>query len=104
VAELLLLSRVSFRGREITGARLTGLLALLAGDLRVGCSSARLVERLWPDEQPERPTKALQVLVSRARALLGADAIASTPTRYRLMSWEDRACRRSCPHQFRRHF
>lgn len=87
--ELVLLSRVSHRGREITGARLHGLLALLAGDLRTGCSAARLVEALWPDDQPEHPTKALQVLVSRARARLGADAIASTPTGYRLTLHED---------------
>jgi predicted ATPase/DNA-binding SARP family transcriptional activator len=82
--ELTLLSRVAYRGREITSRRLCGLLALLAGDLRTGVSAARLVEGLWPDEQPEHPAKALQVLVSRARAQLGADVIASTPTGYRL--------------------
>ncbi len=42
------------------------------------------MEGLWPDELPERPGKALQVLVSRARAQLGADLIVSTPTGYRL--------------------
>ncbi|MGW0802374.1 ATP-binding protein [Nonomuraea sp. NPDC002799] len=82
--ELALLPRVSFQGREITGARLHGLLALLAGDLRTGCSAARLVEGLWPAELPERPGKALHVLVSRARAQLGHDVIASTATGYRL--------------------
>jgi hypothetical protein len=82
--ELILLSRVSCRGQEITGPRLRGLLALLAGDLRVGCSAARLVEGLWPDAQPENPTKALQVLISRARSQLGPDLITSTPTGYRL--------------------
>lgn len=87
--ELVLLSRVSYRDLEITGPRLRGLLALLAGDLRAGCGTARLVEGLWPDEQPENPTKALQVLVSRARARLGADVIASTPTGYRLTLSED---------------
>jgi predicted ATPase/DNA-binding SARP family transcriptional activator/tetratricopeptide (TPR) repeat protein len=54
-----------------------------------GCSTARLVEGLWPDEQPENPAKALQVLVSRARAQLGSDVIASTPTGYRLSLSED---------------
>jgi hypothetical protein len=68
--ELTLLSRVAYREQEITGPRLRGLLALLAGDLRTGCSAARLVDGLWPHEQPENPTKALQVLVSRARARL----------------------------------
>ncbi|GAA2370888.1 ATP-binding protein [Streptomyces cuspidosporus] len=92
--ELALLTRVSCRGREITGPRLRGLLALLAllaGDLRTGCGTARLVEGLWPEaERPENPTKALQILVSRARAQLGADVIASTPTGYRLALPEDR--------------
>jgi predicted ATPase/DNA-binding SARP family transcriptional activator/tetratricopeptide (TPR) repeat protein len=87
--ELTLLSRVAYRGQELTGPRLRGLLALLAGDLRRGCGSARLVEGLWPDEQPEHPAKALQVVVSRARAQLGADLIASTPTGYRLTLTED---------------
>ncbi|MDG9717354.1 BTAD domain-containing putative transcriptional regulator [Streptomyces sp. DH24] len=82
--ELSLLQRVSFRDREITAPRLRGLLALLAEDLRTGCSTGRLVEGLWPDEQPERPGRAVQVLVSRARAQLGAEVIASTATGYRL--------------------
>ena len=87
--ELTLLSRVAYRDQEITGPRLRGLLALLAGDLRTGCSTARLVEGLWPDELPEHPAKALQIIVSRARAQLGADVIASTPTGYRLALTED---------------
>lgn len=87
--ELTLLSRVSYRDREITGPRLRGLLALLASDLRTGRSTAPLVEGLWPDEQPENPTKALQVLVSRARAQLGSDVIARTPTGYRITLGED---------------
>jgi predicted ATPase/DNA-binding SARP family transcriptional activator/tetratricopeptide (TPR) repeat protein len=87
--ELILLSRVVFRDREITGPRLRGLLALLARDLRSGCSTARLMDGLWPDEQPENPAKALQVLVSRARARLGSDVIVHTPTGYRLALRED---------------
>ncbi len=42
------------------------------------------MEGLWPDELPERPGKAVQVLVSRLRAQLGAELIVSTPTGYRL--------------------
>ena len=87
--ELALLARVAYRGREITGPRLRGLLALLADDLRTGCSSARLVDGLWPDEQPGHPAKALQILVSRARAQLGAEVIATTPAGYRLSLRED---------------
>ena len=87
--ELALLSRVSYGGLEITGSRLRGLLALLAEDPHVGCSTSRLVAALWPDEQPEHPVKALQVLVSRARARLGPGVIASTPGGYRLSLRED---------------
>ncbi|MCW7942188.1 LuxR family transcriptional regulator [Streptomyces hygroscopicus] len=82
--ELTFLTQVSHRGREISGPRLRGLLALLADEPRAGCSAARLVDGLWPDEQPEKPTKALQVLVSRARSQLGAETIAATATGYRL--------------------
>ncbi|MGW4562103.1 ATP-binding protein [Streptomyces sp. NPDC004561] len=82
--ELTLLSQVAHRGREITAPRLRGLLALLADELRTGCSTGRLVEGLWPEELPERPGKAVQVLVSRLRAQLGADLVVSTPTGYRL--------------------
>jgi predicted ATPase len=87
--DLTLLPRVAHHGQEVTAPRLRGLLALLAGDLRTGCSTERLVAGLWPDELPERPGKAVQVLVSRARSQLGADVIASTPTGYRLTLAED---------------
>ena len=89
VVLVLLSGGVTYRGQEIAGPRLRGLLALLAGDLRAGCGTSRLVEGLWPDVQPENPTKALQVLVSRARAQLGSDVIASTPVGYRLVLGED---------------
>ncbi|MFD4598401.1 ATP-binding protein [Streptomyces sp. NPDC058464] len=82
--ELTLLPRVACRGREVTAPRLRGLLALLAAELRTGCSTGRLVEGLWPDELPERPGKAVQILVSRLRSQLGAELILSTPTGYRL--------------------
>jgi predicted ATPase/DNA-binding SARP family transcriptional activator len=87
--ELALLSRVCFRGVQITGSRLCGLLALLAEEPRTGCSTTRLVDALWPEEQPQHPAKALQILVSRARARLGADSIASTPMGYRLTLAEE---------------
>ncbi|HXZ72964.1 MAG TPA: hypothetical protein VEH31_19115, partial [Streptosporangiaceae bacterium] len=60
--ELTLLAPVAFAGREVRGARLYGLLALLATDLRTGCGRSRLIEGLWPEEQPEDPAKALQIL------------------------------------------
>ncbi|MEU9719939.1 BTAD domain-containing putative transcriptional regulator [Streptomyces sp. NPDC047976] len=82
--ELTTLTTVAFRGREITAPRMRALIALLAGELRAGCGTARLIEGLWPDERPAHPVKALQVLVSRARTQLGPEAIASTPGGYRL--------------------
>ncbi|QEU96696.1 AfsR/SARP family transcriptional regulator [Streptomyces kanamyceticus] len=82
--ELTLLARVAWHGQEITAPRLRGLLALLAGDVRTGCGTERLVQGLWPDALPQHPDKALQVLVSRARAALGADVLVSTPVGYRL--------------------
>ena len=87
--ELVLLSRVSYGSLEITGSRLQGLLALLAENPHVGCGTSRLVDVLWPDEQPDHPVKALQVLVSRARARLGAEVIVSAPGGYRLSLRED---------------
>ncbi|MFE7131053.1 ATP-binding protein [Streptomyces sp. NPDC057638] len=82
--ELAVLTTVSYQGRDITAPRLRSLIALLARDLRTGCGTARLIEELWPDERPGNPAKALQILVSRARARLGADTLVSTPTGYRL--------------------
>ncbi|MBR7828460.1 hypothetical protein KDK95_19270 [Actinospica sp. MGRD01-02] len=87
--DLVLLSRVAYRGREIAGSRLGGLLALLADEPGAGCSTSRLVERLWTDAMPEHPTRALQVLVSRARAQIGGDTIVSTPVGYRLALSEE---------------
>lgn len=82
--ELTFLARVAFRGREITAPRVRGLLALLAGELRGGCSVARLVDGLWGDGLPADPANALRILVSRARAQVGADVLVSTPAGYRL--------------------
>lgn len=41
--ELVLLSRVAYRGVDVAGSGMRGLLALLAGELRTGCSTTRLV-------------------------------------------------------------
>ncbi|MHA4816667.1 ATP-binding protein [Streptomyces aculeolatus] len=82
--ELTFLSHVAFRGREITAPRVRGLLALLAGELRGGCSAARLVDGLWGEELPGDPANALRILVSRARARVGAGVVVSTPAGYRL--------------------
>lgn len=82
--ELTVLSDVVCRGVPVGGARLRALLALLAGRLGSGCGTGALVDALWPDDPPRHPVKALQILVSRARAELGADLIVRTATGYRL--------------------
>ncbi|MEV4314146.1 BTAD domain-containing putative transcriptional regulator [Actinocrispum sp. NPDC049592] len=82
--ELTLLTGVACQGKDVTAPRLRNLLALLADDLRRGCGTTGLIDGLWPDDQPENPAKALQILVSRARSQLGADLIANTSTGYRL--------------------
>jgi predicted ATPase len=87
--ELVLLSGAWCRGRDLTRPRMRNLLALLADDPRAGCGTARLVAELWPDERPANPPKALQVLVSHTRALLGQDVIVSTPVGYRIGLRED---------------
>lgn len=87
--ELTLLKTVEYRGQEITSPRLRDLLAVLAIDVPTGASTARLIEELWPDERPENPAKALQVLISRARSQLGSDLIATTSTGYRLALTEE---------------
>ncbi|WP_051571476.1 BTAD domain-containing putative transcriptional regulator [Cryptosporangium arvum] len=87
--QLVLLARVAHRGVDVVGPRVQRLLALLAGELRAGPSSDRLIDELWPDERPEHPTKALQALVFRARAALGPDLIVSTPRGYRLALTEE---------------
>ncbi|MBB5120188.1 LuxR family transcriptional regulator [Streptomyces eurocidicus] len=87
--ELMLLCRVSYRDQEVTAPRLRGLLALLAGEPRTGCSTAFLVDGLWRDGEPRNPVKALQTLVARARSLLGAGVIVGTATGYRLALGEE---------------
>src|SRR3954468_13260174 len=63
--ELTLLARVGWRGVEITGFRLRGLLALLAGDLRTGCGSARLGDPVGPQGRPQPPAPPGRLVVAR---------------------------------------
>ncbi|GAA2900325.1 hypothetical protein GCM10010472_68190 [Pseudonocardia halophobica] len=81
---LTLLPQVAVDGAVLPGERPAALLAALAADLAAGCSTGRLVAELWPDDPPADPAKALQVVVSRVRARIGPDLIATTPTGYRL--------------------
>ncbi len=82
---LTLLPDVRWHGVPVTGERSQALLAVLAATPDEGVSERRLIDELWgEDGVPANPTKALQVVVSRARTATSADAIARTPHGYRL--------------------
>ncbi len=81
---LVLLDDVRWRGVRVVGDRAQTLLAVLAMRGHAGVSVERLVEELWPDEEPANPTKALQVVVSRTRAVTCADVVVRIPRGYRL--------------------
>jgi predicted ATPase/DNA-binding SARP family transcriptional activator len=81
---LTLLADVSWRGRPVAGDRPQALLAALA--VR-DCRPVRpedLIELVWGDDAPSNGLKSLQVLVSRARSVCGADAIVRDGVGYRL--------------------
>ncbi|KQU67532.1 BTAD domain-containing putative transcriptional regulator [Phycicoccus sp. Root101] len=67
-ARLRLLDRVTWDDRVIPGDRPAALLALLAAH-PAGLGDDRIVEEVWRGDPPEKPTKALQVLVSRLRSI-----------------------------------
>ncbi len=81
---LTLLGDVRWHGTAVVGERSRALLAVLARHPRDGASETRLVEKIWGDEPPANPAKALQVVVSRARAATCREAIVRTPRGYRL--------------------
>ncbi|WP_051552067.1 AAA family ATPase [Nocardioides sp. URHA0020] len=82
---LTLLPDVRWHGAPVTGERTRTLLAVLAATPDEGVSEGRLIEELWGEAGvPANPTKALQVVVSRARTATSADAVARTPNGYRL--------------------
>ena len=79
---LTLLDGVRWRGVPVVGERPQALFAALAAGHTVGPDE--LVARVWGDDPPANPTKALQVLVSRTRAVCGPDAVVHTDGGYRL--------------------
>ena len=81
---LALLGDVSWRGVPVTGERSRALLAALAAAGGRPVRAERLIEEVWGDDLPTNATKGLQVLVSRTRTALGADAIVREPVGYRL--------------------
>ncbi len=80
---LTLLDGVAWRGRPIPGERVAALLAALTSRPE-GVSDTRLIDLIWLDDTPANPTKALQVLVSRARTALGAEHLTRYDGGYRL--------------------
>lgn len=83
-ARLTVLDDVTWDGEPIRGERTHSLLRSLAQAGPRGLSEVALVEEIWGDDVPANPTKALQVVVSRARAATGAAVIERTPRGYRL--------------------
>ena len=73
----------------VGGARLRALLTVLA--LRPGraVTASLLVDEVWAGDPPADATGALQALVGRLRRALGADAITSSESGYRLAAAPD---------------
>ncbi|MEO3781772.1 BTAD domain-containing putative transcriptional regulator [Actinocorallia sp. B10E7] len=87
--DLSLLDDVRWRGRPVVGERAQALLAALALAGRA-VNAERLVAEVWGDDEPARPAKALQVLVSRTRAVVGPETLATEGGGYRLEVPPDR--------------
>jgi DNA-binding SARP family transcriptional activator len=67
---------------EIAGAKLRALLAVLLLNGNRVVSSDTLIESLWEAEPPKTAAKALQVLVSQLRKLLGPDRLSTRTPGY----------------------
>ncbi|GAA3160911.1 BTAD domain-containing putative transcriptional regulator [Planomonospora alba] len=87
--DLSLLDGVRWRGRPLVGERAQALLAALALAGRA-VNADRLAAEVWGDDEPVNPAKALQVLVSRTRSVVGAEALATEEGGYRLEVPPDR--------------
>ncbi|GAA3207647.1 BTAD domain-containing putative transcriptional regulator [Actinocorallia longicatena] len=81
--DLCLLDGVRWQGRPVVGERAQALLAVLVLHGRT-VSTERLVAEVWGEDEPANPAKALQVLVSRTRAVVGAGALVTDGNGYRL--------------------
>lgn len=80
---LTLLDGVRWEGTPVPGERPQALLAALARAGRT-VGTERLVDLVWGEDVPANPGKALQVLVSRVRAVLGAATLVTDGDGYRL--------------------
>lgn len=81
---LTVLDDVTWDGKPVPGERTHALLRALVDAGPRGMSEAALVEEIWDADLPEHPSKALQVVVSRARSATAAGAIERTERGYRL--------------------
>lgn len=81
---LTLLDGVRWHGKPVVGDRPQALLAALAAGGGRAVANERLVEAVWGDDVPANAGKALQVLVSRTRAVCSADVVAREGHGYRL--------------------
>lgn len=85
VTTLSVLDEVTWAGAPVAGERTRALLRALVEAGPRGASEAALVEEVWGrDDVPAHPSKALQVVVSRARTATASSAIERTPRGYRL--------------------
>ncbi|WP_344044492.1 ATP-binding protein [Nocardioides panacihumi] len=81
---LRVLDEVSWDGRQVPGERTHALLRALVQAGTRGLGEHALVEEVWAGDEPANPTKALQVVVSRARSATSPAAIERTAYGYRL--------------------
>lgn len=79
----LLTAEPTWRGRALSG-RAVDLLAVLAGGEDAWTGDGALIAALWPDDPPTHPLRALHVVVSRARALVGEGVVERVGDGYRL--------------------
>ena len=84
VIRLRVLDEVTWDGAPVPGERTHALLRGLVEAGSRGLSDAALVGEVWVGGAPANPTKALQVVVSRARAATSPPAIERTARGNRL--------------------
>lgn len=87
--DLRLLADVQWQGRPLVGERVQALLGALVLARRT-VSAERLVAEVWGDDEPANPVKALQVLVSRTRSVVGSRVLVTEGGGYRLEVPPDR--------------
>ncbi|PVZ11161.1 BTAD domain-containing putative transcriptional regulator [Actinomycetospora cinnamomea] len=81
---LRVLGAVAVDDRPVRSARVRRLLALLAVRPGEVHAADQLVEHVWPAEPPRHADAALHSLVSRARGVIGEDALLTRPPGYLL--------------------